>query len=107
MGQFGSYFLFHNTPITFHGMWRDANMSSHPNLYYWWRAQGAAYLVRPNTRTLLELDRRRSLYFNEDIDEGTISVHVRHGDKWKESALASDQSYLEAVEALYNKVLRI
>ena len=52
---------------------------------YWWRAQGVAYVLRPNLRTLSELAMMRPKYFNEDIGRGTISIHVRHGDKHRDN----------------------
>lgn len=30
------------------------------SLHYWWRSQGVAYLVRPNARTLAEMQRRQA-----------------------------------------------
>jgi hypothetical protein len=72
--------------------------------YHWWRAQAVAYMVRPNLRTLRELDSRRQLLFrNKPIDPGTISIHIRHGDKWKESTLVADEVYLRLAEELLEK----
>lgn len=97
--HFGLSFLVQETPVMFHKLLTSGNMSK--SFYYWWRAQASAYIVRPNVRTLLELDRRRDLVFGgEDIEEGTVSMHVRHGDKWKEMTLADDATYLKAVEEL-------
>jgi len=71
---------------------------------HWWRAQAVAYIVRPNRRTLVELDSRRRLFFpNKAIDPGTISIHIRHGDKWKESTLVADEDHLRLAEELLEK----
>lgn len=97
--HFAMGFLVHDTPVMFRELMQAGNMSH--DYYYWWRAQSISYIVRPNARTLGELERRRGLVFGGgDIEEGTISVHVRHGDKWKEMKLADDPTYLKAVEDL-------
>jgi hypothetical protein len=63
-----------------------------------------AYIVRPNRRTLLELDSRRRLFFpNKAIDPGTISILVRHGDKWTESTLVADEVHLRLAGELLEK----
>jgi hypothetical protein len=75
--------------------------------YYWWRAQSAAYVVRPNVRTWNEIAaRRRRIFAGEAIRPGTLSVHVRHGEKFREAAPVDDRVYLQvaatAVEAQRN-----
>lgn len=100
---FGAQFLWAQrgpagaTPTLFHPLLHRGNVSTAS--YYWWRAQGVAYLVRPNARTLKVLQRRRvEIFQNGSIANGTLSVHVRRGDKWKESTLADDDAYLRAAE---------
>lgn len=96
---FGVLFLIRRTPIVFHGLLKQGNISI--DSYYWWRAQGVAYLVRPNARTMMELEcRRREIFQNGIIEEGTLSVHVRHGDKGRESTLATDEAYLATADAV-------
>ena len=69
--------------------------------YYWWRAVSAAYIVRPNERTLHAIEEKKKLiYPSRMIPPGTIAVHVRHGDKWKESELVDDARYIKLVEHL-------
>ena len=52
--------------------------------WYWWRSQAVAYLLRLNDRTREEIDRRTQLYFPVGSPPpGSISAHVRHGDKVK------------------------
>ena len=61
---------------------------------YWWRAQGVSYIVRPNARTLLELTRLKREHFNEEIRPGTLSIHVRHGDKIRDGVpFVPDEEY--------------
>ncbi|KAG0576738.1 hypothetical protein KC19_5G104100 [Ceratodon purpureus] len=95
-------FLWRQTPVMFHGLLKSGGVKE--SFYYWWRAQGAAYLVRPTLRTLRELDRRRKAVFGgRRIEPGTVSVHVRHGDKWKENALADDATFLRSAEAMVKR----
>ncbi|KAG2450959.1 hypothetical protein HYH02_004231 [Chlamydomonas schloesseri] len=70
----------------------------------WWRAQSTAYLVRfqPHFRAAVREQRKR--VFPPEIDvlpPGTIGVHVRRGDKSRESPDVDDAGYLRQVEALY------
>ncbi len=37
------------------------------------------------------------------VARGTTAVHVRHGDKWKESELIENKQYLEVVEELHRQ----
>ncbi len=69
--------------------------------HYWWRAQAAAYLLRPNARTLAAIARRRAAAFaGRTIAPGTVSVHVRKGDKWIEAPEAPLGDYVAAAERL-------
>ena len=69
--------------------------------YYWWRAQSAAYIVRPNAAARNEVAaRRRRMFGGERIRPGTISVHVRHGDKGAETELVEDGVYLRVAQEL-------
>lgn len=64
--------------------------------------------MRPNKRTLDELARRREVQFpGQSIQPGTISVHVRHGDKGTEMQLVADQKYVEAAKEMHGGVQRI
>ncbi|KAK6526394.1 hypothetical protein TWF694_004990 [Orbilia ellipsospora] len=85
---------------------------------YWWRGQATAYIMRFNARTMAELLRKRrnktlqkSLGFegeNEAIVEragipfpmpaGSVSMHVRHGDKGIEMTLKPFEKYLDMAE---------
>ena len=70
--------------------------------FYWWRAQASAFLVRPNDRTLAEVERRKAAVFPPvRVAPHSISVHVRRGDKWVESAATEDFAYLTAAEAVH------
>lgn len=66
--------------------------------YYWWRAQSVAFLLRPNSRTLIELNERSEMAYPQKIEEGTISCHIRHGDKHLEYPLLDEAAYVKALE---------
>ncbi|KAF3940450.1 hypothetical protein ABW19_dt0204905 [Dactylella cylindrospora] len=86
-------------------------------LKYWWRGQAVSYIMRFNGRTMAELLRKRkskniqkSLQFDGDeiiegtgipfpMPEGSISMHVRHGDKGIEMTLKPFKQYLDAAES--------
>lgn len=71
--------------------------------YYWWRAQSVAFLIRPNAKLYAEMDARKSVLFPNTIDRGTISCHIRHGDKWIETQLVEDTVYVKAIEHVYQR----
>eukprot|EP00669_Euglena_mutabilis_P013162 TRINITY_DN793_c0_g1_i1.p1 TRINITY_DN793_c0_g1~~TRINITY_DN793_c0_g1_i1.p1 ORF type:complete len:407 (-),score=26.13 TRINITY_DN793_c0_g1_i1:160-1344(-) len=69
--------------------------------YFWWRAQTTAYFVRPNKRTRVTLlNRRHRNFASFTLPPGTVSVHVRHGDKFKEAPPLSDKTYLDILANL-------
>lgn len=70
--------------------------------YYWWRAQAAAYLIRPKPEILAEIEERtkRTLY-GPAPGPGCISIHVRHGDKGVESEVFENQVYDAKAAALH------
>ena len=86
---------------------------------YWWRAQGIAFLMRLNADTLTgvwalrqkklattaskpaqtpSLDTSGSDFL--PLPRGTISAHVRHGDKYTEMELMPWSSYFTAAQGL-------
>ncbi|KAF8062779.1 hypothetical protein HT031_004109 [Scenedesmus sp. PABB004] len=68
------------------------------NHYYWWRAQGVAYIVRPNARTREELSaRERAKFRGAALAPGCVSLYVRHGDKGTEAPTFTDAQYEAAV----------
>ena len=69
--------------------------------HYWWKAQAVAFLVRPNKRVLEEIEARKRSNFHRHIRQGTISCHIRHGDKWMEAAIVEDEYYMRAIEELW------
>lgn len=79
-----------------------ANLNvSNDKLFWWWRAVGAAYIVRPNNRTLSELQtRRRNKLAGQDPQPGCISLYVRHGDKGNEAVVFEDAAYEAALHRL-------
>lgn len=64
---------------------------------YWWRAHGVSYVTRPNLRTLQELANVRQRSFGQKIQRGTISIHVRHGDKHKDNVPPVPDSIYRAI----------
>ncbi len=80
----------------------EAAAISADKLYYWWRAQSAAYLFRPNERTLAELRALKlEVYPQGQVPRGCISVHIRRGDKWTEVGDESDAKFVSTAEALF------
>lgn len=77
-----------------------ANCSAVPpeKHWYWWRAQATAYLVRLNPKAQAEVRRRIGMYMPAFIPPGTISTHVRHGDKGIEMRLLAAEDFLAAAE---------
>ena len=68
---------------------------------YWWRAQSAAYVVRfSHPAAALLCTHQHVIYPYGDVPRGTISVHVRRGDKARESELRSDEEFLAEADAI-------
>jgi hypothetical protein len=68
---------------------------------WWWRAVGVAYIVRPNARTLSELQlRRQAKQVGPDLQPGCTSLYVRHGDKASETVVFEDPEYEVALQKL-------
>ncbi|KAF6258519.1 hypothetical protein COO60DRAFT_1270691 [Scenedesmus sp. NREL 46B-D3] len=93
-----------SVPKQFHGMLSKTGIPS-KNLHYWWRSQGVAYLVRPNTRMLEEIQKRRSrcellTAGPAYLAPGCISLYIRHGDKVDESPVFSDREYESVTKRL-------
>jgi hypothetical protein len=88
------------TPAMFHKPLASAGVPA-SRRYWWWRAQAAAYIVRPNQRTRQEILKRRvSKLRGKDLKAGCISLYVRHGDKHVEAKVWDDAAYDAAVERL-------
>lgn len=67
-------------------------------LLYWWRAQSAGYLARLNAGTMASVRERRRL--EPALPAGTVSAHIRRGDKHKEMRLVEPAVFMEAAERL-------
>ena len=81
-------------PNIFHKLLEADDLIPHESWYYWWRAQAIAFLVRPNGAVLTELEARRAKVFGRsELPPGTISVHVRHGDKHIEAQEIPNEAY--------------
>lgn len=60
--------------------------------------------MRPNARLLAEtLARRERFFAQQRVLPGTVSVHVRHGDKGKENALVPDEAHFVAARHLISE----
>ena len=112
----------HHVPRPFMLLWlQTGQLGGKQEMKYWWRGQVAAYLTRFNPRALEYLRALRlktdvymrnhtALQGNETwltttaamvpLPRGTISIHIRHGDKKKEMALVPTQRYVDAAEEL-------
>ncbi|KAF3078607.1 mitochondrial inner membrane protein required for protein import, variant 3 [Orbilia oligospora] len=110
----------HKYPIPF--VFEEALKKIQPDvtremLKYWWRAQAAAYIMRFNRNTSRRLKQFRlgedtkqlGLHWDVNGDprnvnvpfplpEGTISMHVRHGDKGSEMRLVPFNDYVVRAE---------
>ena len=79
---------------------------------YWWRGQSAAYLMRFNDQTMdviYSLRRRQDLHYITGggpvpfpLPPGTISAHIRGGDKASEMTLVPARDYILAIQKLIN-----
>eukprot|EP00656_Telonema_subtile_P028278 TRINITY_DN3063_c0_g1_i1.p1 TRINITY_DN3063_c0_g1~~TRINITY_DN3063_c0_g1_i1.p1 ORF type:complete len:256 (-),score=64.13 TRINITY_DN3063_c0_g1_i1:30-797(-) len=75
---------------------------------HWWNAQAAAYIIRPNTATRAEIAARRSKslvepHNTQPLPAGTISSHVRHGDKGIETKVVRLADYVLAAAGIREK----
>eukprot|EP01038_Epipyxis_sp_PR26KG_P014108 gene14108-18929_t len=73
------------------------------NMYYWWRAVSATYLIRPNKRTLDFLTTFMNLP-SHDLHQ-CIAMFVRHGDKGIEMQLLQFSDYRIVAEGLWSNGL--
>ncbi|WIA15626.1 hypothetical protein OEZ85_002253 [Tetradesmus obliquus] len=78
---------------------------------FWFRAVATSYLMRLNSRTLQVVNILRSHFFQEDvIGPGTVSIHIRRGDKTRIGEMryvneSTYQSYAQALHAANTDVL--
>ena len=79
--------------------------SVRPNKYiHWWRAISTAYIIRLNERTLAAIEeRKRHIYPFGNVPVGTIAVHIRRGDKWREDVPIHDSQWADVLESLYKR----
>ena len=88
-------------PRLFHDILAHSTIP-HNKTFSWWRAQGTAYLMRPNARLLREVEKLKAekLVSNTavprpaDVPPDCIGVYVRHGDKWYCTTLLSISALL-------------
>ena len=102
----------HSIPRAWHDAFkRDAGVEAPDtptrDVKYWWRAQGAAYVMRLNSRTAAHLAFKRRALATEGhvplpLPPDTYAVHVRHGDKHQEMKLYDAAKFLRAISAAGN-----
>ena len=68
----------------------------------WWRAQAVTFFLRPSVETRKEISDRRMRMFSghSGVPEGSISLHVRHGDKYIESNIRPLRDYVSAASMI-------
>lgn len=78
----------------------DNSLVPQDRMYFWYRAQAVAFIVRPNDRTLKQIQGRKQQQSWVRVPDGAISVHIRHGDKGTEMQLVPDHDYVQKAEEL-------
>ncbi|CAE7424387.1 Fut8 [Symbiodinium sp. CCMP2592] len=78
--------------------------SRYPKNYWikWWRAQTAAFLVRPSSSTLDELQNLRKGSLVGEMQDAVLGSYVRHGDKYYEAKEYEFKDYMH----IYSWILR-
>eukprot|EP00439_Symbiodinium_sp_Y106_P066830 s5275_g10.t4 len=78
--------------------------SRYPKNYWikWWRAQTAAFLVRPSSSTLDELQSLRKGSLVGEMQDAVLGSYVRHGDKYYEAKEYEFKDYMR----IYSWILR-
>lgn len=71
------------------------------NAKKWWEAVAAAYLLRPNARTLALLQQLSTFDLTKEADP-IIGIYVRHGDKYAEMPLIPWIQYANAAQTLWD-----
>jgi len=84
-------------------------MNNEREILYWWRAQSIGYIGRINSNTMatvLNMRRDTSLHFYSGgvlpfpLPVGTVSAHIRHGDKHTEMRLVDTVVFYEAAKKM-------
>lgn len=81
---------------------------------YWWRGQSVAYLMRFNDQTMdaiYNLRSKQDLHYitgggpvSFPLPPGTISAHIRGGDKFSEMTLVPAREYIQAIQKMINSM---
>eukprot|EP01036_Dinobryon_divergens_P043134 gene43134-57385_t len=69
----------------------------------WWLSMSAAFLLRPNPRTMHFISKLRTFHVNSDGP--CIGMYVRHGDKHAEMPLVPFSKYAEVAQQMWDKGL--
>jgi hypothetical protein len=106
------------TPRVFQDMWvRTLSPMGVHEMKYWWRGQSVAFLARFNDKAVERMRAfrveegkvsfipQKSPWADQNAREfpfrrGTVSLHVRHGDKGIEMELVKDETYFDAAEKM-------
>jgi hypothetical protein len=88
----------------------SSNSMTQAQIKYWWRGQSAAYLMRLNNKTMeiiYNLRHKQNFHYITGgghvpfpLPPGTISAHIRGGDKFIEMTLVPASEYIEAIQKL-------
>ena len=121
-GQALGFPNFHHVPLAFQRMWAEAGLPVEEGTAaggkdpraYWYKAQVVAYLARFNRATVDALralrsnssnfravtgpgvDAARHVTLGLPLPPGTMSAHIRHGDKESEMRLIPTNMYMDA-----------
>lgn len=79
--------------------------SGYPKDYWrkWWRAQAAAFILRPNPAMHRALEEFRTKTLVNNVWQGTIGAHVRHGDKYYEATEYPFEDYIKVFNWIAGK----
>jgi hypothetical protein len=66
--------------------------------FLWWRAQVAAYMLRPNNATSAALTAAAQSIFGSQLQRPFASVYIRHGDKAREGPVFCGKTYLDMLK---------
>ena len=81
----------------------DCSPVKPPFHYYWWRAIGTMYIMRPNEATLEWIREHQIAELEKQEHSNYISLFVRRGDKASEMRIAPLEEYIDAVRLIQSK----
>ncbi|CAK0811379.1 unnamed protein product [Prorocentrum cordatum] len=103
-------------PPQFRGALSNCSPVRRDAWFHWWRAQAMTYVIRFNEKTRGQVDRLAAEVLQlrrlggqaaataapriTSLEPGSVSLHVRHGDKGREMKLVAFKEYLQLAERL-------